>query len=1003
MKLATKKTKTLFGKRWVQLTTLAVFAVLAGVTFQFAYGTSAFAQMGEDKETLKVVLSGTVPSGTLKVTAVRQSSAGPNGATLPNFELSKQSDGSYTKKLSGKDTSAFNGWCPFNTTGYNAHPDGPAGWSQYMTFSIQVATADGTNVHIDSGAENKLLAKYATGKDCDKTTTWNVKINGGSSAASSFKMAGNLYLRCDDDGKIVEPLGASTLYANDSHHTGAGLLKYTISSASVTGSGSNGSFSLDNQPAGNYAFSGNAFAKLGDCAPLGAGYSCAPYALKDAKPIYITVNSKSGACSISATKPTSTVHQADPAKDDTCQGNGFGFSWLICQAMDLISKAVDSIFENIITPLLITKPLRDNSCTSSAAATCDSGNYIYQAWSNFRVYGNVFLIIALLVVVLGESLGGGVIDAYAVRKILPRLLVAAILINISFYIVAVALDITNIIGGGLQRLIVTPFRMSADFKIHIGGKTSVGVVLGSTGLLWAGAGAAAAVVFSGEFLAAIGLFVLLPAFLITLGIMLTVFVRQAMIVFLTIVSPVAFALYCLPNTEKYFKAWWDALFKALLVYPIIAVLFALGDVTGVLMTKVAPGIIGVVLGGMAFFTPLLMIPFAFKIAGGILSRGLEFANGMGKRGHEALMGNVNDPNSLRNRTRNNMGSKWTQERERQVAKGNTAASGIRGFARRRKGALFNYGNLQAQRSRYNKETSQRQQDQIATGDDSNIRDSLIAWDSSHEFKDKDGNVHQGAWFRRMDMENGKGVAGAAPVYKGAGAYQRGYNAKKKAQSLNKGKSGVQGALYYEWKKTSFRPEQMERIQAQYGEILAEHKLTGAEGGEIMTGVNFAHAPSSLSSKYTKYKVNDDGSGGRWEIDRVGLVNEGAYNYDTYGHSKTDSKTFDDYADTYTLAGEALSTSGSMADTDVYKDGEFKGKTKQQVAATQERLKAMATALNPNQRVPDGGKTVNVPEDGAPQTSGYGGVSSAPVEVQAAAARFFERVHGGGSTSGGTGA
>ena len=46
----------------------------------------------------------------------------------------------------------------------------------------------------------------------------------------------------------------------------------------------------------------------------------------------------------------------------------------------------------------------------------------------------------------------GVIEAYTAKKVLPRLLIGAALINLSFYIVIAFVDIMNIVGLGIYSL-----------------------------------------------------------------------------------------------------------------------------------------------------------------------------------------------------------------------------------------------------------------------------------------------------------------------------------------------------------------------------------------------------------------------------------------------------------------------------------------------------------------------------------------------------------------------
>lgn len=242
---------------------------------------------------------------------------------------------------------------------------------------------------------------------------------------------------------------------------------------------------------------------------------------------------------------------------------------------------------------------------------------------------------------------GSLFDAYTIRKIAPRLLVAVIGINLSIYLCVAVIDITNIIGGGLGDLLRQPFHRSEAFsnpeipftkgtKVAIGG---VGVV-GAVGTAVGGLGFLGAVT-GGIFGLAAGALLALLAFLLismlsiallALAIAATVIIRYGAIMILTVVSPVAIALLVLPGTEKYFKQWWDTFMKVLIMYPIIAVIFAISDILGavLMVTLVQRGgmtefvTIAVVI--LALYAPLFMIPFAFKLSGGIIGGVYDFAN-----------------------------------------------------------------------------------------------------------------------------------------------------------------------------------------------------------------------------------------------------------------------------------------------------------------------------------------------------------------------------------------
>jgi hypothetical protein len=307
--------------------------------------------------------------------------------------------------------------------------------------------------------------------------------------------------------------------------------------------------------------------------------------------------------------------------DLSCEAKGGSFGWILCGIVSGLQDLVGNLYDNVIQPLLYTEPLTTGD------------NPIYDAWKNFRIYGDIFLVIGILIIVFGESIGGGLIDAYTAKKVLPRLLIAAVLINLSFYVVAVLVDIMNVVGKGAMDLITAPFALTGDFTLDIG----VGGGAGLVGILGAAFIYTIAGI-SGSFFAWLFFVVLIPMALIMLAILATVLVRHALLIFLVIISPVAFALYCLPNTEKYFRQWWDMLFKTLLVFPIIAALFAMGKVSAYLISNLNGNIltegVGDVIAVIALFVPLLLIPFAFKIAGGVIGRAFDAVDGIRARGHK---------------------------------------------------------------------------------------------------------------------------------------------------------------------------------------------------------------------------------------------------------------------------------------------------------------------------------------------------------------------------------
>lgn len=380
-----------------------------------------------------------------------------------------------------------------------------------------------------------------------------------------------------------------------------------------------------------------------------------------------------------------STYKTSGSLQNTCETSGTALPWLICPLITGLSGASKGIYDTLIQPLLNVPPIN-----------ISPQNAIYQVWSNFRIYGDVVLVVTLLVMVFGEAIGGGLVSAYTVKKVLPRLLVAAILLNLSIYLVAMAVDITNIIGKDIGQLIELPFAhvqvmLNGTTKETISGAAKFGgalsVILGGLVVL-AGVGAIFALGFMPLFL----LIVLLPVLLAFIAILVTLVIRQALIVLLVFVSPIAFALYCLPNTEKYFKQWWSLLAKTLMVYPIISVIFAMSTVSAITVyeastTSSSPvsAVIGSLLAILGAVIPLFLIPFSFKISGGVLGSIYGLANNLGKKAHEKIKGNPNDPDSLANRLKRRSAANMAE----------------RGFSSRAVGARLNPTNYLSRNRRQN--------------------------------------------------------------------------------------------------------------------------------------------------------------------------------------------------------------------------------------------------------------------------------------------------------------
>lgn len=265
------------------------------------------------------------------------------------------------------------------------------------------------------------------------------------------------------------------------------------------------------------------------------------------------------------------VPSGDTYADDTCAGSGAAGSlgWIVCPALDLMGGASTGLYDNFVKPSLEVEP---QLFTGKGKETQD-------AWGTFRSIANTLLIILLLGVIFSQLTGIG-IDNYGIKKILPKLILAAILMNLSYWICVAFVDLSNILGNSLQAMF-NEFAKQINLTQFTLNGTSVVISIGSTlismaiiAVLIAGAGMA--LVADPAMILALALGVL-GVFISIVFLFILLAVRQAAIVVMVVLSPIAIACMMLPNTKSLFDKWLKLFEGLLLVYPIAGLLIGGGN------------------------------------------------------------------------------------------------------------------------------------------------------------------------------------------------------------------------------------------------------------------------------------------------------------------------------------------------------------------------------------------------------------------------------------------
>lgn len=211
-------------------------------------------------------------------------------------------------------------------------------------------------------------------------------------------------------------------------------------------------------------------------------------------------------------------------------------------------------FATLATNLVVMAAFFENFTTLPA---------IKEAWTVVRDLSNMMFIVILLLIAFGTLFR---IEAYSWKKLLPKMILAAILMNYSRAIVGALVDASQII----MRTFAEAIAAAADVGIARAFNLSKLLSFGDTdpGLASSGSGTDVTPDSKQRLLGIVAAGLMLATLVVVQLVYATVLVgRLVMIWFLTVLYPLAIACMVLPATEKYFKQANELLARYITVGP----------------------------------------------------------------------------------------------------------------------------------------------------------------------------------------------------------------------------------------------------------------------------------------------------------------------------------------------------------------------------------------------------------------------------------------------------
>ena len=346
---------------------------------------------------------------------------------------------------------------------------------------------------------------------------------------------------------------------------------------------------------------------------------------------------KSAASSVASSTKKPSSEQLKPGEPSGSSGDGTTpkeedqenckidyIGWIVCPIVNTLASMSEGARARLINMLTVD--------AKSILGDTSEGS-VYSYWSKIRDYANILFVVFFLFVIYSQMTGYG-LDNYGIKRMLPKLIVGVIVVNASFYICGLLVDLSNVVGSRAFNFVSAA--AVGDIPAGEWSNSDSGWINKIAGL--------ALVLTVGYFALATVISMLLFVVITAVTTIFLLGVREAIIILCIVLSPLAFVAMIMPNTEGLYKKWWSAFKAALMVYPMVGLVFGASNLAARILGSGLDekDIIMQSIVALLVFAPLLIVPKLVRNAVEIIGIGgaVAWANKMMNKGRDRMTDKV---------------------------------------------------------------------------------------------------------------------------------------------------------------------------------------------------------------------------------------------------------------------------------------------------------------------------------------------------------------------------